>query len=724
MMVSIIPLIEERQGSVERAMVGGQLEDYAEETVRLAETGIPGDVARLELKPHTGTFEWSLSKGGTWYTATNQAGHTFRLEGALDLDSKMRFRHPEATTSTICFSDLRADSKAIHHYRIPAIEGTLVAAPIASLQFGIRAPEIAFAESGTITNSRVDGLWTKTITGESESWFNSTDEMRVILLRGNGGQTVIPADFVDTTGRGRSWTLPLPKGVVEVSVVAEQSTEITWHGAGKDGSTVVTAVNASDGSNGLVEVAHWQMRTEVAAGVLRITSSSTATLLLRWAPVALSSSGDAAMLDASGSAIGEKFLVPAVNGSLLIYNPSTNPVPVRVEGFYHSIPGRGEIRIPWSNQNGGWIMADSPIQLHILSDTISTNAYRPGSLELVPAADSGRTGGAMWDLTAPALSAGNNVTLHLQALAPKAGYRVSADPFISTELSGSISELPNGTVASWAAGVEGRLVIYGNNSDGVATPLRVYIAAGTDGLAIIPDIGSDRCVFIGERITGWIDVELPWRDISYMSDAEIQENWNSGDHPSGLKIMLLGAGENGSNSLVAIGWAIPLPRLSYGFSSSIDGLEIATRGGFVGTNHPEYDPAVIIPPPSREGPGPRLAATIPLISPDSDSVTGGGQRRVDLSLDRREQLTSMQAFEVRRGWDGPYGQAISAHAGLELDHSLDWLTHPGRLDLLSDYVGWVQTVPGSDESVYHANGEVISFNLQLATMNHHSEALV
>jgi hypothetical protein len=724
MMVSIIPLIEERQGSVERAMVGGQLEDYAEETVRLAETGIPGDVARLELKPHTGIFEWSLSKGGTWYTATNQAGHTFRLEGTLDLDSKMRFRHPEATTSTICFNDLRADPEAIHHYRIPAIEGILTAAPIASLQFGIKTPEVAFEESGTITNSRVDGLWTKTITGENESWLNSTDEMRVILLRGNGGQTVIPADFADTTRRGRAWTLPLPAGVVEVSIVAEQSTEISWRGAGQDGNAVVTSLNASDGSTGRVEVAHWQLRTDVTAGVMRITSSSPATLLLRWAPITLSSSGDAAMLDASGSAIGEKFLVPAVNGSLLIYNPSTIPVPVRVEGFYHSIPGREEIRIPWSDQNRGWIKADSPIQLHILSDSTGDNSFRPGSLELAPAADSGRTGGASWDLTAPSVMSGNNVSLHLQPLAPKAGYRVSADPFISTEFSGSISNLVNGIVTTWAAGVEGRVIIHGNNSDGVPTPLRVYIDAGTDGLALIPDIGSDRCVFIGERITGWIDVNLPWRDISYVSDSEIQAAWNSGSHPSGLKILLLGKGENSSNSLVAIGWAIPLPRLSYGFSSSIDGLEIATRGGFVGTNHPEYDPSVITPPPSREGPGPRLAATIPLISPDSDSVTGGGQRRVDLRIETREQLASMQAYEVRRGWDGPYGQAISTHAGLELDHSLDWLTHPGRLDLLNDYVGWVQTVPGSDESVYHANGEVISFNLQLASMSHHSEVLV
>ncbi len=512
-MVSIIPLIEERQGAVERVMVGGQLEDYAEETVRLAETGMPGDVARLELKPHTGSFEWSLSKGGTWYTATNQADHTFRLEGTLDLDSKMRFRHPEASSSSICFNDLRADSAAIHHYRIPAIEGILTAAPIASLQFGIQTTEVAFAESGVISNSRVEGLWSKTIIGEGESWLNSTDELRVLLLRGNGGQTRIPPDFSDTTSRGQAWTLPLPTGVVEVSMVAEQSTSISWSGAGQEGNTVVTAINASDGSTGLVEVAHWQMRTDVTAGVMRITSSSPATLLLRWAPVSLGSAGDASMLDASGSANGEKFLIPAVNGSLLIYNPSTNQVPVRVEGFYHSVPGREEIRIPWSDQNRGWIKADSPVQLHILSDSLGVNSFRPGSLELAPAADSGRTGGATWDLNAPAVSSGNGVALHIQPLAPKAGYRVSADPFISTELTGRVSNLSNGTVTTWAPDVEGRLVIYGNNSDGVATPLRVYIAAGTDGLAIVPDIGSDRCVFIGERITGWIDVDLPWRDI-------------------------------------------------------------------------------------------------------------------------------------------------------------------------------------------------------------------
>ncbi len=721
MMVSIIPLIDERQGAIEREMVGGQLSDYAAETIRLAEAGAPSDIAKLELKPHTGTFAWSFRKGGTWYTASHLQNHSLRLDGAMDLDDSMQLRHPEGRTESICFSDLRASGEALQVYRIPALTGTIAAAPVASLQNGLQSTRIDFDQDGLTTTTKVNGLWTVTLTGDDEAWLNSSSRLRVLLLRGEGGQTIVPPDFADASGRGRAWTLPLPSGVVEISMVADQSNDIAWSGTASSGRAVAPAASVSDGSSGSTEASHWQWRGDVEAGVMHITSSAPSTLMLRWAGSSLSDAGDATLLDAVGSAIGERFLAPAANGSLSLHNPNTSPTSVRVEGFYHSIPARGDIRIPWTDQNRGWIVAASPISIHLLADADGDGLQRPGSLDLAHAADSGRTGGTAWDISAPTLPVSGNTSLHLQPLAPTAGYDIWADPFLPAGLNGSVESVSRGVVTSWAATVSGRLTIAGNDSEGVARPLRVYLSAGEDGLTSIPENGEERCLPLGQRITGWIDVSLPWKDVSFASDSTIRQAWRDGSHPFGLTINVRGDGPNGSNSLVATGWTIPLPRLSYTFRSSITGMEVATRGGFVGTNHPEFETAVIVPTPSREGPGPRLAATIPLIMPDSGSAVGGGLRQVELTLDHRSQLASMQAWQVRRGWDGPYGVAIADHAGLELYHSVDWLTHPGRLDLLDDHVGWVQTLPGSDESVYHAGGEVVSFNLQLAEMRHFSE---
>ena len=85
-------------------------------------------------------------------------------------------------------------------------------------------------------------------------------------------------------------------------------------------------------------------------------------------------------------------------------------------------------------------------------------------------------------------------------------------------------------------------------------------------------------------------------------------------------------------------------------------------------------------------------------------------------------MTSLSAHEVRRGWDGPYGEVVASQDAVDLDQSIDWLIYPGRLDLLNDYVGWVQPTPTSTESIYHAGGDEISFNLQIAIIDYISEA--
>ena len=60
---------------------------------------------------------------------------------------------------------------------------------------------------------------------------------------------------------------------------------------------------------------------------------------------------------------------------------------------------------------------------------------------------------------------------------------------------------------------------------------------------------------------------------------------------------------------------------------------------------------------------------------------------MEVTLTKRTSLASDVAYEVRRGWAEPYGGAIAASSTKARVE--DWTIYPGRLDLLTDYVGWV-----------------------------------
>jgi hypothetical protein len=87
-------------------------------------------------------------------------------------------------------------------------------------------------------------------------------------------------------------------------------------------------------------------------------------------------------------------------------------------------------------------------------------------------------------------------------------------------------------------------------------------------------------------------------------------------------------------------------------------------------------------------------------------------------LTSRESLASDIAYEVRRGWSEPYGSAIASDSSDGLELSEDWAVYPGRLDLLTDYVGWVPDPSiGTSEAVWHTSGVPIQFSLQISSLD-------
>jgi hypothetical protein len=237
--------------------------------------------------------------------------------------------------------------------------------------------------------------------------------------------------------------------------------------------------------------------------------------------------------------------------------------------------------------------------------------------------------------------------------------------------------------------------------------------------------GAELCLKIGVEASGWIAMTLPWTTMSGRSEVDLKNAWKQGTHPSSMQITLIGGQGISNHATIGTVWGFHLSRLSYGFSSSIMGMEVAYSGGAVLTNHPEFESFVVVAPSDRGGPGPRFAATVPSLHPTANSATGAGAMHLDVELVDRSSLASTTAYEIRRGWSEPYGTAIALASADGLESSEDWTVYPGRIDLLSDYVGWVPDPSyGTSEAVWHTNGEAIQFTLQISSLDvHMTEAI-
>ncbi len=712
MMVTINPMIDEMHGAVERQAMSSQMTDLALETVRLSETGLPGDSATVQLRPHTGELNWDLKHGGTWYSASHVEGGTLRLDGVLDLDDQARFRYPTSEVSSICFDDLRGGLGALWQVRLPDIDGTWAATPVSTLELPLASTSLTIDDEGVETNVRLPYGVSSTgsvSAGGGDTWLHADGPVRVLIWKGDGGAAHIAPDLAaPTDGMGRGWTLPVPGGAVSAHLVTTRPASIEWTIGGQSGSGATSGSTAS-----------WSNTWDAGSGdVLELRSSAPGRLLLQWGSDAAesgSASGSTMWPDDTGSFVGRNFSLPSASGSLLLENSATQPVTASIHGLFQMVPAQGQLRVDWTSGSGD-ITVSGPVQVHWLADTTGADAWRPGSLDLVRALDTGQASGLEHRIGVPVSN--GDIDLLLQPAAPQTRVRLLTNLAAGEESDVLLNHTGAAHSSRLAAGASGLVRIEVNNSDAFPDmPVRVYASSGPDGLTEVRSDGEGRCLYLGIRASGWVVVDLPWSDVSKLGDQGLRTAWADGTHMLGFALKLRGPLGDSPHSVLASAWGVHLPRLNYVFESSVSGMEIGFRGGFVGTNHPEFHADVIVPPPSREGPGPRLAVTMQMTMPTADSALGSSEVELEFTLDRRDQLTSTKAWEIRRGWDGPYGPAIAADASEDLTFSDDWLTFPGQLDLLDDHVGWVQLVPSSSESIYHAGGKLILFNLQLAQLS-------
>jgi hypothetical protein len=507
---------------------------------------------------------------------------------------------------------------------------------------------------------------------ESNESFSSSHDLTGLIISGEGGAALYPPSKPNpTTGEGRHWAIPLPSGNSSVELYTSGDMMIQWDLAGQSGTEVAIQTTSLHLGNS------WSKDFSITEdSLLEISTDSDARLIVQ-----TNDEGRVTLVGNDGSLLSKQFLVPANSGSLTITNPSV-----------------GASTVTW--KNGG-----TPIPA--------------GDSKIIPWPPSGITTAAIVESNNNTIIEWNKGSSGINNVVALDTGRISGGEYILNSTAENYKIATSGYEVAWNQSEDGKYV---NVTSGDS--ITIHRVEADDGMIVLKNNGAERCIGIDTEgvASGWITTEIPWRNLDGRGEGEVIQAWRDGSHPASLEIRLIGGEEDSTHSTIATAWAFHLSRLTFEFDSSINGLEVAWSAGAVVTNHPELVPTIIEGPADRGGPGPRFSATVPSMHPTADSVTGSGNMQLELELVMRESLASHTAYDVRRGWQGPYGDAIATWSSKGLEESEDWIINPGRLDLLDDHIGWVP-IPthGPSEAIWHAGGEAIQFNLQISSIDVHIE---
>ena len=698
MMVTMIPVIEELEGSVERHDMTAQMTQFNQQTTTLSEQGMPGDVVSQEFVPVDGALSWDVMRSGMWYSSTWEEDHSFRIRDALDFDDMLKIRHPESTSSTACFSDLRLGPDRPHQYTAPSWSDSVIITTKPGLSFPLGPINVNVLRDGEVQDTAelfVDDVQQWDF--DNSDWsIESSQELVVYWLRGGEGTTEARPTDANADGHGRSWALPLPAGIHNLNIVSEELLMV--HGNGFFGDFTEVALPSD-----LVSVkTKWNKTLNITtAQVVHITTTADAQLMLSID----GSQGSTTWKSLTGSIHGTSFIPPTEDGYLLLSNPNEESATVSWRGSGATIDGKSSYSIAWpplTLDGASSLSSDAPISVTWTSSLSPIGVFELG------ATDTGMESGLVMHT-----NTSNSLNLEIRSNGEQSILNIS-------------TLVENETVLNRGES----LTVPVNGEEVTVTTVKghgIYALAEQGDIGLHQSIhdGARRCVSIGVTASGWVDLTMPWPSMGGRSIIDLQDAWRSGAYPASLHIELYGLIVEEPYTPIGSAWVMQISRFVYEFESSVTGMEVAMSGGAVVTNHPEFNPTVIVPPADRGGPGPRFAATIPALHPTSDSAVGGGVLSMEVTLTKRTSLASDVAYEVRRGWAEPYGRAIAQSSTDGLAASEDWTIYPGRMDLLSDYVGWVPDPGfGTVEAVWHTAGQPIQFSLQISNLDAHVSEVI
>lgn len=697
MMLTMIPVIEELEGSVERHDMAAQMTQFNHQTTTLSEQGMPGDVVTQEFVPVDGALTWDMMRSGMWYSSTWQEDHSFRIRDVLDFDDMLKIKHPESTTSTACFSDLRLGPDRPYHYSAPLWADSVILTTKPGLSFPLGPIEVDVLRNGLVYESAelfVDDVQEWTF-DEADWSIQSTQELAVYWMRNGQGTTEVRPTDANANGLGRSWALPLPAGTVHLNIVSEELMMVHGNGAFGDFTEVALASELVN-----VRTSWTKTMTLNTPQVVHITTTTDAQLML-----SIGSEGSTSWKSLTGSIHGTMFIPPTQEGYVLLSNPNEEPTTITWRGAGVTVDELSSYSVAWPPvglDGASMLQSDHPISVVWSGDSSPSGVYELGAL------DTGMESGVQMHsnnsnaFNLEIRSNGEQSILNVSTLAENESVLNYGDALI----------VPVNGEAISVETIEGHGMF-------------ALVEQGSIGLHHGLHDGARRCVSIDVTASGWVDLTMPWNSMGGRSIVDLQQAWRTGAFPASLHVELYGLIVEEPYTPIGSAWVMQISRFVYEFDSSVTGMEVAMSGGAVLTNHPEYKPTVIASPADRGGPGPRFAATIPALHPTSDSAVGGGVLSMEVTLSKRTSLASDVAYEVRRGWAEPYGGAIASSSTQGLEASEDWTIYPGRLDLLTDYVGWVPDPGfGTTESVWHTAGQPIQFSLQISSLDAHVSEVI
>ncbi len=687
MMASMMPVILEMQGSIERNDMAAQMGLLAQRADALAETGMPGDAAHVEIHPIDGALRWDETASGMWYAATWAESHTLRSRGLLDFDAEFDVRHQESETTAVCLDDLRLGADRPFHYTTPSWAESMVLSVTPGVAETLGPVKVKPVDDGEDLALRAGDVVTL---DPAPPGLTADAALTVVYLRGDGGAMLAPPSDEDPVdGTGRAWTLPLPSGLHRVHMTAADRAMVDWNVASQQGRAIMDETAQAQIAHGSTFVVNIS-----SASLHHVTSSAPADMVVH---LNHDEGHGRAVLNAHrGPSMGTSFLPPDAQGRLILTNPGQGSATVTWRGDGRTIAPGGHVDVDWppaGAQGPAWLTANARIG----ATWVAGNGTADG-VRMLPASDTGGPSGLAFDVRDTA-STYHDIML--------SGVRST----VMVDNSNTSLDVEANTTHALSSVTESRINATGDG-------LRVTEVVGNHGASVGLHDGEARCLTVGVEASGWVRLALPWSPTVGFEPQDQATAWRQGLHPSGLEMRVYGEVDGDDLHPIGSVYAVHLSRLQYAFQSSIIGMEVAYAGGAVMTNHPEFDPLVLRAPTDRGGPGPRFAATIPAMHPSVNSPEGSGAVDLTMTLQSRDVMASAPAFEVRRGWTGPYGGAVAEVGSYALEGSADWTVYPGRLDLLDDYVGWVpDPALGTSESVWHTGGEAIQFSLQIALLD-------
>tara|TARA_B100001758_G_scaffold177312_1_gene154109 strand:+ start:5239 stop:7287 length:2049 start_codon:yes stop_codon:yes gene_type:complete len=644
MLLSMMPVIQELEGSLKRNDMQAQMEIMGHEITMLSESGVPGDSSEVELIPVDGELRWDRLRGGMWYSASWYEDDTFRIRGALDLDRNIEIRHAESNVQAVCYEDMRLGPDRPFIFTPSSQADSVLVTP----KHGLTIPlgPVIIEQAGEEYSLSIGEV----IRLDSDSQIKSSHDLTGIQTKGDSGSIIAPPTKTNpATGQGQHWAIPLPAGENHIEVFADDDLLVQWEIGTESGDEAVVQSSAVRLANS------WKKTINLTQdSLLEVITDVDAHLLIN-----TNGQGKVSLLGNEGSYLSKYFIAPHSEGNLTISNPNENAATITWRNGGVSVPANQVLSVPWPPTN-----MESAANIESSENVLLQWETGDNGMVMIPAIDTGQNTGLEF-------------------------------------IEDNSDEIINFT----------------SEFEDYSTKLGV---SGNTGSLNFEDDGAMRCITINQTASGWISTTLPWKSMTGLPEGQIITSWRDGDHPASIEIRLIGVEGEATHANLATAWAFHISRLTYEFDTSITGLEVAWSAGAIVTNHPELNPVILEGPTDRQGPGPRFSATVPSLHPTKTSVTGSGTMNLDIELTMRESLASTTAYDVRRGWVGPYGDAIASWSSTDLENSEDWIVNPANLDMLKDYVGWVP-IPshGPSEAVWHTGGQPIQFNLQISSLDVH-----